>query len=57
MRKLIFLLFFASVPNFADNFVYVIKVEGTINPATAEYISSSIKKATGRGRRVPCYRT
>jgi membrane-bound serine protease (ClpP class) len=49
MRKLIFLLFFASVPNFADNFVYVIKVEGTINPATAEYISSSIKKATEEG--------
>jgi membrane-bound serine protease (ClpP class) len=49
MRKLIFLLFFASVPNFADNFVYVIKVEGTINPSTAEYISSSIKKATEEG--------
>jgi membrane-bound serine protease (ClpP class) len=49
MRKLILLLFFASVPNFADNFVYVIKVEGTINPATAEYISSSIKKATEEG--------
>jgi membrane-bound serine protease (ClpP class) len=49
MRKLIFLLFFASVPNFADNFVYVIKIEGTINPATAEYISSSIKKATEEG--------
>jgi membrane-bound serine protease (ClpP class) len=49
MRKLIFLLFFASVPNFADNFVYVIKVEGTINPATAEYISSSIKKAMEEG--------
>ncbi len=49
MRKLIFLLFFASVPNFADNFVYVIKVDGTINPATAEYISNSIRKAAEEG--------
>ncbi len=49
MRNLIlFLLFFVSWV-FADNFVYVIKVEGAINPATAEYISSSIKKATEEG--------
>lgn len=49
MRKLILFLFLGLSQAFADNFVYVIKIEGTINPATAEYILSSIKKATEEG--------
>lgn len=49
MRKLILFLIFFTGWVFADNFVYVIKVEGAINPATAEYISNSIKKATEEG--------
>ncbi len=49
MRRLILLLSLCVGQVFADSFVYVIKVEGTINPATAEYISSSIKKATEEG--------
>jgi len=42
MRKIILILILGLSQEFAVNFVYVIKIEGSINLATVEYISSSI---------------
>lgn len=52
MRRVVLLVILLTAINWGlagEKFVYVIKVEGTINPATAEYIVNSIEKAEKEG--------